>query len=149
MFKVENWQYNAYTNATDYVAREDQLPVNLMVVIGDDSRNYPGTLEWTLHLIKLKIKHQLIVVPDLPHSGMGQGNGWQVENTGERIYRFVAKGLTEIPKKTERPAATRDGRNSRPTPTAPTAFDPATSCPGTSPVNTKDKEEALRLRLPW
>ena len=91
--RIEKWRNNAYTNATEYAARKDKPAIRLMVVVGDDSRNYPGTLKWVLHLTDLNIPHQLVVVPGIPHSGLGTGNGWQVEHTGERIYRFLAEGL--------------------------------------------------------
>lgn len=92
---IENWRNNAYTNATEYAARKDKPAIRLMVVVGDDSRNYPGTLEWVLHLLDHDIPHQLVVVPGIPHSGLGTGNGWQVEHTGERIYRFLAEGFAK------------------------------------------------------
>jgi enterochelin esterase-like enzyme len=79
---------NVFNNASLYAAKKNAPKLNLMVVIGDKDDNYIGNLQWSIHLRELGIPHQLVVVP-----GAGHGVNWSIENTGTRIYNFIAKGL--------------------------------------------------------
>ena len=90
---IPNWKDNAFNNAVEYAARSDRPKFDLMVVIGYDDFGYVGNLQWSIHLKKLKIDHQLVVVPKGKH-----GLDWKLDNTDERIYRFIANGLRRIPK---------------------------------------------------
>ena len=79
---------NAFNNASEYAARKNAPPINLMAVIGNKDDNYVGNLQWSIHLQELGIKHELIVVP-----GAGHGIDWSIENTDTRIYNFIRTSL--------------------------------------------------------
>lgn len=57
-----------------------------MVVVGNEDVNYPANLEWCMHLSRLKIAHDLVVVP-----GAGHGIDWEIKDTDRRVFDFIAE----------------------------------------------------------
>jgi len=81
---------NVFDNAIAYAKRgETAPPVSLMVVIGDQDDNYPGNLRWGAKLAELRIEYELMVVP-----GTGHGVNFDIENSRERVWRFMAAGMS-------------------------------------------------------
>ncbi|MDP3072874.1 MAG: prolyl oligopeptidase family serine peptidase [Opitutaceae bacterium] len=85
---------NTWDNATLYAARKEAPKVRLMVVVGNKDANYAPNLEWCAHLAKLKIPHELIVVPD-----SGHGINMKTHHTERRVWDFIAAGLKPAEKK--------------------------------------------------
>lgn len=79
---------NTFDNATLYAGNKDAPKIRLMVVVGNQDPNYGPNLDWCLHLTKLKIPHELIVVP-----GQGHHLDLKVQNTNRRIWDFIATSL--------------------------------------------------------
>ncbi len=82
---------NVFDNARAYAERGNEVPpVNLMIVIGDEDGNYVGNLQWSIFLRELGINHELMVVP-----GTGHGIDFDIENSRNRVWRWLADGLGE------------------------------------------------------
>ena len=80
---------NVFDNARTYVDRGEAAPaVSLMVVVGNEDENYPGNLVWCAQLAEWGIEHELMVVP-----GTGHGVSFDIENSRERVWRFMSQGL--------------------------------------------------------
>lgn len=79
---------NTFDLASSFVKDPVRPAVRLMVVVGNRDANYPANLEWCLHLTRLKIAHELVVVP-----GAGHGIDWRIKDTDRRIFDFMAEGL--------------------------------------------------------
>lgn len=84
---------NTWDNATAYAARKDAPKARLMVVVGDKDANYGPNLEWCAHLARLKIPHELIVVP-----GSGHGINLKTNETDRRVFAFIADGVKPVMK---------------------------------------------------
>jgi dipeptidyl aminopeptidase/acylaminoacyl peptidase len=87
-FKVSDPTNNAFDNASVYAKRTGAPKVRLMVVIGNQDSNYVANLEWCAHLARLKIAHELIVVP-----GTGHFIDQKIQNTDRRVFDFIADSL--------------------------------------------------------
>jgi len=81
---------NSWDNATIYAQRKDAPKIRLMVVDGSKDPNYVANLEWCTHLAKLKIPHELIIVP-----GAGHGIDLKIQNTDRRVFDFITESLTQ------------------------------------------------------
>lgn len=79
---------NTFDLASTYVKSAARPPVRLMVVVGNQDGNYPANLEWCMHLSRLRIVHDLVVVP-----GAGHGLDWKIKDTDRRIFDFIAEGV--------------------------------------------------------
>lgn len=89
--KLINAKDNSWDNATLYANRAGAPRVRLMVVVGDKDSNYQPNLDWCAHLTKLKIPHELIVVP-----GAGHGIDLKIQNTDRRVFGFIADSLKHV-----------------------------------------------------
>lgn len=92
-FRVSEPGNNVFDNATRYAQRTDAPRVRLMVVVGNLDPNYVANLEWCAHLARLKIPHELIVVP-----GTGHFVDQKIHNTERRVFDFIAAGLNPTAK---------------------------------------------------
>ncbi len=79
---------NTFDNATRYAKRKDSPPIRLMAVVGNQDGNYIGNLEWCAHLARLKIDHELVVIP-----GTGHAIDWKIKDSDRRVRDFIAESL--------------------------------------------------------
>jgi len=84
---------NTYDLPALYAKTPAPPPVRLLVVVGNKDANYGPNLDWCAHLARLKIAHDLVVVP-----GAGHGIDWTIQHTDRRIFDFIAEGLAPFAK---------------------------------------------------
>lgn len=58
---------NSWDLAMSYSMREDGIPIKILVVVGTADRNYPGNVDWMVHLDSLGIAYSSHVVEGIRH----------------------------------------------------------------------------------
>jgi endo-1,4-beta-xylanase len=76
---------NTWELARRYAADKKGLPVHILVVVGNQDKNYQGNLDWMAHLTRLGIPFEKIIVPDTPHNAK-----MVYEKRGLDVMRFHA-----------------------------------------------------------